>query len=351
MIDQTLREPPPIDHYAPMPPADPSESLPQDDSGLIFAVRLDGEGSARELSSSEIAEGLPDREMTWVHLDRTNPWARDWLRTKSGIDPIACDALLAEETRPRADQFGTGVLVILRGVNLNPGAEPDEFLVLRTWLDEHKLVTLRMHRVMAIRTLREALQRKGGPESLGELFTRIVDQLVLNMHPSIENHDDLLDAIEEELALGRTDGLRSRLSEARHQTIRFRRYVAPQREAIKRLWSVDGPWCSDRDRAELREAADRTQRFVEELDEARERASAMHEDLLARLAERSNRIMYLLSIVAAIFLPLGFLTGLLGINVGGIPGTESPWAFTIVVLGLLGLVLLEVWLFWKMRWL
>lgn len=47
--------------------------------------------------------------------------------------------------------------------------------------------------------------------------------------------------------------------------------------------------------------------------------------------------MYVLSLVAAIFLPLGLLTGLLGINVGGIPGTESPWAFTVVTCGLVAL--------------
>lgn len=45
--------------------------------------------------------------------------------------------------------------------------------------------------------------------------------------------------------------------------------------------------------------------------------------------------MYVLSVVAAIFLPLGFVTGLLGINVGGIPGTEWPWSFTVVCVALL----------------
>jgi Mg2+ and Co2+ transporter CorA len=58
----------------------------------------------------------------------------------------------------------------------------------------------------------------------------------------------------------------------------------------------------------------------------------VQEELNSRLSEQMNRAMYTLSIVAAIFLPLGLLTGLLGINVGGIPGTESPWAFLVVTL-------------------
>lgn len=60
--------------------------------------------------------------------------------------------------------------------------------------------------------------------------------------------------------------------------------------------------------------------------------------------------MYVLSIVAGIFLPLGLLTGLLGINVGGIPGTESPWAFTIFCI-MLGLIAgWQIWLFKRKRW-
>ena len=64
-----------------------------------------------------------------------------------------------------------------------------------------------------------------------------------------------------------------------------------------------------------------------------------------------NKAMYVLSIVAAIFLPLGLLTGLLGINVGGIPGTENEWAFTLASLVLMAIAIgLVVW-FRKIKWL
>ena len=80
------------------------------------------------------------------------------------------------------------------------------------------------------------------------------------------------------------------------------------------------------------------------------RGSVTHDELSSRLSEQMNRNMYLLSMVAAIFLPLGLITGLLGINVGGIPGTESPWAFTLVCLLLVGLGGIGVWLLRRMKW-
>ncbi len=60
--------------------------------------------------------------------------------------------------------------------------------------------------------------------------------------------------------------------------------------------------------------------------------------------------MYVLSVIAAIFLPLGFLTGLLGINVGGIPGADNPEAFWLFGAGLFCLVLIEVFIFKKLKW-
>jgi zinc transporter len=64
-----------------------------------------------------------------------------------------------------------------------------------------------------------------------------------------------------------------------------------------------------------------------------------------------NNKMYLLSVVAAIFLPLSFLTGLLGINVGGIPGAESKLGFIVFIILLVIIVAIQIWYFKKKKWL
>jgi zinc transporter len=76
----------------------------------------------------------------------------------------------------------------------------------------------------------------------------------------------------------------------------------------------------------------------------------VQEELAARVSEQINRNMYVLSIVAAVFLPLGLVTGYLGINVGGIPGADWRWAFAIVGLGLLAIAGFELWLFRRLKW-
>jgi zinc transporter len=126
----------------------------------------------------------------------------------------------------------------------------------------------------------------------------------------------------------------------------LRRYIAPQRDALNSLIAAPTPILGDADRMRLRESADRVTRYVEDLDLMRERAAVTTDELSARQAEGLNRRMYLLALVAAVFLPLGLLTGLLGANVGGIPGQGNEWGFWIVavLLVILGAVML-----WMLR--
>ncbi|MBT3807109.1 MAG: hypothetical protein HOG03_21300 [Desulfobacula sp.] len=73
--------------------------------------------------------------------------------------------------------------------------------------------------------------------------------------------------------------------------------------------------------------AERTARFVQDIESARDRALISQEEIKSRTSNQMNKAIYILSIITAIFLPLSLLTGLLGINVGGIPGAENKWAF------------------------
>ena len=130
----------------------------------------------------------------------------------------------------------------------------------------------------------------------------------------------------------------------------LRRYLAPQREAFTRLQVEKIHWFTEQDKRHLYEIANSLIRIVEDLDSLRERANVAQEELINLLSEQINSRMYTLSLVTTIFLPLSFFTGLLGINVGGIPGASSPWAFLIVIALLLGVSLVQFIYFRKKHW-
>lgn len=109
-------------------------------------------------------------------------------------------------------------------------------------------------------------------------------------------------------------------------------------------------WLTDRQRAQLREIADRTIRYLEDLDAARERAAVTQEELNSRLADQMNKTMYVLTVVAAILLPPSLITGLFGINVGGMPGTESNIGFVTVVLAIILMAVFQFLIFRRLKW-
>jgi zinc transporter len=203
---------------------------------------------------------------------------------------------------------------------------------------------------MAIDDLCQAVESGSGPTGPGVFLEELSDSLIIRMGTVISDIDDSVDALEDEVLTEQSYELRRNIADIRRTAISMRRYLAPQRDVIARLYNEKVDWLDDMVRMRLRETSDRTMRYVEDLDAVRDRATVTQEELNSRLAEQMNKIMYVLSIVAGIFLPLGLLTGLLGINVGGIPGTESKWAFTLICVLLFAIAGGEVWLFKRKKW-
>ena len=170
------------------------------------------------------------------------------------------------------------------------------------------------------------------------------------MDPVLEDLDREIDALEVAGLKPGAGDHRAKLQKIRRRLISLKRYIAPQRMALTKLVDLRLAWFEPHDLIRLREIGERIIRYVEDLEALRERAQLMQDELTNRLSEQMNRTMYLLTIVASIFLPLGFITGLLGVNVGGIPGTEEPQGFLLLCGLLLVLGLAEYWIFKRLKW-
>lgn len=321
-----------------------------DPTGFLFAYCLDGIGGGKRIDSEEVKSWTPEQGTLWIHMDCNEASTQEWLNNESGIDPLMQEALQALETRPRNLVFKDSMLVILRGINLNKGADPEDMVSIRFWLEENRIITMRRRKVMGIEDIRLALEAGSGPIGPGGFLEELSERLIARMGDVIADVDDAFDALEHEILIDNNHELRPKLAALRRQVISLRRYIAPQRDVIARLQGEKVKWLSELERMRLREVGDRTTRYVEDLDAIRDRATVTQEELSSSLSEQMNKTMYVLSIVAGIFLPLGFLTGLLGVNVSGIPGTENPWAFTIFCVFLVLLVWWQIWLYKRKKW-
>lgn len=320
------------------------------ESGLICAFALNGKGGGEALDWPAVRRWKPIDGPLWLHLDYQRAESMRWLDEDSGLPPLVREALLADDPRPRSLPVDDGLVVIIRGINLNEGAAPEDMVSLRVWVDANRIITLRHRRFNAIKELRQALASGRGSTSVGDLLSDTIEHVLSRITRVIDRIDADVDELEDLVLAAEDVELRHKLAMLRRQAIALRRFLAPQRDVFGRLQSERVSWLDESTRARLGESAERMLRSIEELDAAKERALVTTEELASRNDELMNKRLYSLSIIAAVFLPLGFITGMLGVNVAGIPGTSYPWSFVILCGALTVLVAFQLWLFRKLNW-
>ena len=321
------------------------------DSGIIHACKINGDGTATMLEGQSISDTAQSVDLAWVHLDMNCPTARDWILSEVDyLDDIIVDALLADETRPRILEHQDGYLLILKGINFNANADPEDMIAIRLWIDAHRIISVQRRQLKTIGDVLQMLKDDEGPKDSGDFIALLASRLFERMEPVLTELDDRTDDIEEKIIENPDVQERFEISQLRKEAIHFKRHILPQRDVLKTLKSSEMPWLGNHNKRILQESLDRAIRYVEDLDAIRERAQVIKDELVNVLSDKMNRNMYVLSVIAAIFLPLGFLTGLLGINVGGIPGAENPAAFWIFIMMMTVIVGLQIYIFKKLKW-
>ena len=296
-----------------------------DNSEIVFCCALDGQGGCENLSSVDEDETRP----VWMHLDITSRNAGTVL-TQRGLEPYVVDTMTRHESRPHTVAAADGLMIILRGINYNPKSDPEDMVSIRIWLRGNRLYSARMRHVRAVQLVRKRLEDAGGPQSVTDILIAIIENLadgIAQFIDAIEARVELLEtSVEEALSNDR----RGEISSVRREVASVRRYLAPQRDALDSLHRLAGKLMDSEQVFALRDQSDRMSRYIEDLDLLRERALVAQEELMNRIAQEQNTRTYLFAVVATVFLPITFLSGVFGMNTAGLPGLENGAAFWIV---------------------
>ena len=318
---------------------------------FICAYTLNGDGSCTALDEAGVASRAAADTPVWVHLSAHSDEARRWLEKEAQLpDDTLIEALLAEDTRPRMQTREDGVLLILRGVNLNDNAEPEDMVSIRIWVENRRFISVQLRTLRGVEDMQQQIESGVGPTNIGDLLTTFIEGSIVRMSPVMGDLADGIDELEDRILQMDLSGIREKIVSTRRQAIIFNRFLAPQRDIVQRLTEASIPWLDEDDVLRLQEAQNDITRFVEDLQALRERSQSVQEEVANILTKKLNRNTYIFSLIAAIFLPLSFLTGLLGINVPGIPGADDPEAFLVFCGILIAVVVAQVAVFKKLRW-
>ena len=288
------------------------------------------QGKARALPRDEATKLLGKADFVWVHFDDCDATTQAWLKGPADLPDLVVAALIATETRPRMEQIDGGALVNLRGPDAGVETTPDLLSSIRLWVTKGRVFSVTRRDLAALETIESRLLA-GTVHDPGDFVAALAAEVTAELDPDVAHLGDTLDDCEEKVGERGSLVLRRRIAVARRRAIGYRRFLAPQRAALEKLAALDVDWFDDDDRMHLNEAADRAARMTEELEAIRERAALLHEQLTDLRAETIDTRSLVIAVVAMVFLPLTFLTGLLGMNVEGIPFAKEQWAFSGIV--------------------
>jgi len=318
------------------------------DRGLVRAHLLNNTVE-KSLCWEDIFKWKPSDGLLWIHLDRTDAYVEQWLINEKAITPEIVNSLLKDDTRPRFSEVADDqVLLIVKGVNLNSDRTPEDMVALRMWTDGTRLITLGFKPIVAVSTTGKLYEQSKGPKSIEGLLLQLIRNLDSKIEPLVYELSNELDTFEDSMNAG-NELEENQLHTLQVQALILKRHLAPQRDVLNRLRQTNIAWLKKL-RGNWRELYYALTVYVDELSELNDRVLMLQEAKSQQLLRQTNQTMYMLSLVAAIFLPLSFVTGLLGINVGGIPGGDSSLGFVVVCVLVVILGFAQLVFFKRKKW-
>ncbi len=321
-----------------------------DHGGLLYSACIGTDGANMPMDVNGIPAYRPEEHYYWLHMCASHEDTRTYLEQHTKLDDLIIDALLAEDTRPRTLGRQEGTLLVLRAMNFTSGGKPEDMISLRLWVEPGMVLTTRLRDAKAIEDLKTMIAENDAPKRAGKFVTAITDRVYSRMEPVLDDLEDDTAKLEEQIAKKEIEHASENASPLRIKATILRRHIVPQHAALTNLIRIRPEWLKDEDVEQLLESEDQITRYVESLNDIRDRLIILNDEISRQNDQRMSATNYLFALAATIFLPLTFITGLLGVNVAGIPGMENDSAFATLVAFCFVAVVIQVAFFRRKGW-
>ncbi len=270
-----------------------------------------------------------------------------------GLHPLILEDVLNTNQRPKIEEAGDSLFIVLKVVHYDEDAEEIDTEQLSLVLGPHFLLTFREASSPLFEGLRESIVEGRGRirnEGADYLVSCLIDVVVDKYFEILDKLAVRIEQVEEELGVGpRRETIRD-IHELRTDMIVLRRSLWPLRDVIGKLAKGDKPVIRDSTLPYLRDVHDHAIHVVETLDTYRELVTGIHDIYLSTTGNKLNEIMTVLAIIGTIFIPLTFLTGWYGMNFKAMPELASPWGYPgAIIIALASTVVMLIFFRWK-KW-
>jgi zinc transporter len=306
-----------------------------DSSGLICGFRFDGLGLGHAVEADQALESLAAPDAThgfvWLHFNLAHSATEKWLRDHLDLSEVFYESLHDGSRSTRVELDDDTLVAVVNDVHYDFAFEPSDISTMWLSVSSRLLVSVRLHPLRSIDRLRDAVKRGATLHSTVALLVHLMhDQgdVLVNI---VRNTTSRVDKIEDNLLAGRLEKKRADLGSLRRLLVRLQRLLAPEPAAMFRLLRKPPLWVANEDVQDLSQSTEEFSVALNDMAVLQERIKLLQEEIAGRVAEANNRSLFVLTIVTVLALPINIIAGLLGMNVGGIPLSQHPYGFWIVV--------------------
>ena len=288
----------------------------------------------------------------WVDVAQPTPEEGQTLLTNTfHFHPLSVEDALSDIHYPKIESYDRYLYVILHGIDFRVQEHWFATLDVDFFLGDNYLVTIHDGQSRSIQKLKELCQQHArileeGPVAL---MHRIIDSMVDNYEPELDELEHEMDRLEERAVLGVGNNLMRPILEVKRDLSALRRVLVPQRDVIGRLARREFPTISNEMAYRFRDVYDHLVRYADEVTMFQDRMTGVLEGYLSAISNRLNQVMKVLTVVSTILLPMTVLVGLWGMNVmlpqfaGG--ATAQFWW----IVGIMGAITVVMLAYFRMK--
>lgn len=274
----------------------------------------------------------------WVDLDQPNPEEARILNDVFHFHELAIEDALSELHHPKIESYGDYLYLILHGIDFSAAEHCFQTKDIDFFLGAQYLVTVHPGVSRSIGKIGDICRRNDRilGEGPGALLHRIVDTMVDNYRPEMEELEERLDSIEAEVFERPKAELARRILNFKKDVASLRQVVLPQRDAVGRLARREFSLIDEQLAYRFRDVHDHLVRLSDEAMFFTDRITSILDAHLSAVSNQLNQVMKVLTIIATLFMPLTVLTGMYGMNVPlpHLPGGADAqfwWILAIMV--------------------
>ncbi|MDD9899704.1 MAG: magnesium/cobalt transporter CorA [Alphaproteobacteria bacterium] len=284
--------------------------------------------------------------VSWI--DVTGLGAQDVIEsfgTTFDLHILALEDVLNTGNRPKMEAFDSNLFVIARMAHFLKGKKDQlELEQVSFFLGKGFVISFQERPGDTLETVRDRIRKNSGARvrllDADYLLYALIDAIVDGYYPVLERFGDILEDMEDEIVNNPTHDCIRKTHRLKRELQHLRHALWPMREVISGL--IDDDMMSDKIEPYLRDCRDHIVLVLDMLETYRERSAGLIDIYLSIVGHKTNEVMKLLTVISTIFIPLGFIAGLYGMNFDtqhpmNLPELSSPIGYP-VTLGVMAMI-------------